>query len=104
MAFVRILLIILTGFSASFSGAMEVGHPVASEANHATMEHVADEQPDCCTDTTESTQSCHVLPALVPAVAFDGNAPDCSKTAYSSVGFSLRGIEPSGLLDPPRKM
>lgn len=104
MAFARILLIILMTFSASLSSAMEVGHTVASEADHAAREHVADEQPDCWTDSTESAQSCHVLPALVPAAAFGGSAPDGSKTTYSSIGFLLLGIEPSRLLDPPRSI
>lgn len=70
MVIVRILLIILMTFSASLTGAMEVGHAVASEADHAMMEHVADDQPVCCTDNTERAPSCHVLPALVPVAAF----------------------------------
>ncbi len=102
MAFMRIVLIILMTFSASLSGAMEVGHAFASEADHAAMEHVADEQPVCCTDNTEPAQNCHVLPALVPVAAFGVVTPHCSETAYSNIGLWLRGIGSSALLDPPR--
>ena len=102
MVFMRILLIILMTFSASISAAMEVGHAVASESDHAAMEHVADKQPVCCTGEPERAQSCHILPALVPVAAFEGVAPDCSETAYLRIGLLLRGIELSGLLDPPR--
>ncbi|WP_222869546.1 hypothetical protein [Roseobacter fucihabitans] len=91
-------------FSASLSGAMEVGHAFASEADHAAMEHAADDQPVCCTDNPERAQTCHVLSAIVPIEAFDGVAPDCSETAYARIGLLLSGIEPSGLLDPPRAM
>lgn len=104
MAFMRILLIILLTFSASLSGAMETGHVVAFEGDHAAMEHVADDQPVCCMGELERAQSCHVSPALVPVAAFGGIAPDCSEAAYPHIGLLLRGIEPSGLLDPPRIM
>lgn len=104
MHLVRLLLIVLMTFSASLSGAMESGHAVASDSDHAVMEHVADDQPVCCTDNTERAPSCHVLPAIVPVEALDGVAPDCSETAYARIGLLLSGIEPSGILDPPRAM
>jgi len=104
MYLVRLLLIVLMTFSASLSGAMEAGHAVASNSDHAAMEHVADDQPICCTDNPERAQTCHVLPALVPVAAFGGITPDSSETAYARIGLLLNGIEPSGLLDPPRAM
>lgn len=104
MNLVRLLLIVLMTFSASLSGAMEAIHAVASDSDHAAMEHAANDQPVCCTDNPERAQTCHVLPAIVPVEALDGVAPDCSETAYAQIGLLLSGIEPSGLLDPPRAM
>ena len=104
MYLVRLLLIVLMTFSASLSGAMEARHVVVSDSDHAAMEHAADDQPVCCTDNRERAQTCHVLPAIVPVEALDSVAPDCSETAYARIGILLSGIEPSGLLDPPRAM
>jgi hypothetical protein len=102
MYLMRLFLIVLMTYSASLSGAMEAGHAVASDSDHVAMEHAAVDQPVCCTDNPERAQNCHVLSAIVPVEAFDGVAPDCSESAYSNIGLLLCGIEPSGLLDPPR--
>lgn len=102
MSLIRLLLVVIVALSASVSGAMNAGHITVAEHSHAAMVDVADDQPVCCSGGTERTQTCHVLPALLPgADLHDASPAGCEDVAFGT-GLLLTGIEPSGPLDPPR--
>lgn len=102
MVLVRFLMVVILTLSASLSGAMGVGHMPATDHNHAAAEMIADEQPACCQDSTERTQTCHLLPALLPATEQANTTPLSGEDAICASGLLLTGMEPSGPLDPPR--
>ena len=45
------------------------------EHSHAAMDEMADDQPVCCSESSERTQTCHVLPALLPGADHHDAAP-----------------------------
>ena len=102
MNLVRLLLVVLVALSASVSGAMDAGHVAVMEHEHMAMEEVADDQPICCSESTERSQTCHVLPALLPVADLDGTGPATCEDVSMGTNLLLTGIEPSGTLDPPR--
>lgn len=102
MSLIRFLMVVTLTLSASLSGAMDAGHMPATDHDHATAEMTADDQPACCQDSTERTQTCHALPALLPSIEPAGTAPIAGKDVFCASGLLLTGVEPSGPLDPPR--
>lgn len=104
MGLVRLLLVVMVTLSASLSGAMDAGHTTVAEHGHASADEVADDQPVCCSESSERTQTCHVLPALLPGADQHDAAPAACEDVVMSAGLLLTGIELSGPLDPPRAM
>ncbi|WP_299030214.1 hypothetical protein [uncultured Sulfitobacter sp.] len=104
MHLVRILLVILLTLSTSLSNAMDAGHMPASDHVHATVEGLTDAQPSCCQDSTERAPTCHTLLALLPTLLLSGTAPVAGEDVFCTSGVLLTGFEPSGPLDPPRKV
>ena len=102
MSLVRFLLLVVLTFSALLYGAVESGHMPVSDHDHAAVESITDEQPVCCQDSTERTQTCHALPALLPAMDPYDTAPATGEDVFCASGILLTGMEPSGPLDPPR--
>lgn len=102
MGFVRLLLVALVALSASVSGAMDAGHMAAPEHSHAAMDDMINDEPVCCSESSERTMTCHVLPALLPGADQPDAAPASCEDVVVSTGLLLMGIEPSGPLDPPR--
>ena len=98
----RLLLVVMTTLSASVSGAMDAGHMVAVEHSHTSVGEVADDQPICCSESSERTQTCHALAALLPGADLNDTAPTTCEDVSILAGVLLTGIEPSGPLDPPR--
>lgn len=99
---IRLLLIVLMALTASVFGALDAGHATAKEYAHATVQHAAEDQPACCSDSTQHTQNCHVLPALVPATDLHVSEPVSRADVLFGAGLLLTGIELAGPLDPPR--
>lgn len=102
MGLFRLLFVIMVTLSASLSGAMDAGHATVVEHSYASADEVADDQPVCCTESSERTQTCHVLPALLPGADLDDAAPASCEDVAIVAGVLLTGTEPSGPLDPPR--
>lgn len=102
MVLVRALLIVLVTLSASLSGAMETGHMLTTEHDHAAAGSMADDGLACCDDGIERGQSCHVLPALLSDAGDPGAAPSTGEEVFITSDLHLTGIELSGPLDPPR--
>jgi hypothetical protein len=102
MSLLRFLMIVLTVMSTSLSGAMAASHAPSADIDVNVMTAMSGDHTHCCEDTTDLAQSCHVLPALVPALVMGGIAPEFSGLELSESGTLLTGMEPSGLLDPPR--
>lgn len=102
MSLVRFLMVVILTLSASLSGAMDAGHMPATDHDHAAAEVMADVHPVCCQDSTERTQTCHALPALLPAIEPASSAPLAGEDVFCASGLLLTGMEPSGPLDPPR--
>lgn len=103
MALIRLLLVVLVvTLSASGSGAMIAGHAAVMEQSHAGMGETAGDQPICCSESSERTQTCHVLPALLPGADLHLAATATCGDVFVGTGLLLTGIEPSGPLDPPR--
>ncbi|UWR24655.1 hypothetical protein [Sulfitobacter sp. S190] len=103
MGLIRLLLVVLVALSASISGAMDAGHAAVVEHSHVAMDEVADDQPVCCSESSERSQTCHALPALLPGAAGHHNdAPATCEDVFTAASLLLTGFEPSGPLDPPR--
>ncbi|MEJ6391219.1 hypothetical protein [Gymnodinialimonas ulvae] len=102
MGLIRLLLVVLVALSASISGAMDAGHAVVVEHSHAAMNDVADDQPVCCSESTERSQTCHALPALLPDAGHHDDAPATCEDVFIAASLLLTGIEPSSPIDPPR--
>lgn len=102
MSLVRFLMVVTLTLSASLSGAMDAGHMPAIDHGYVATEMMADEQPACCQDSTERTQTCHAMPALLPTVQPASTAPLAGEAVFCASGVLLTGIQPSGPLDPPR--
>ena len=102
MSMARFIMVVILTLSASLSGAMDAGHMPSTDHNHAAAEIMADEQPACCQDSTERTQTCHAVPALLPASEPTSTPPFAGEGVVFASGILLTGIQPSGLLDPPR--
>ncbi|WP_299615043.1 hypothetical protein [uncultured Tateyamaria sp.] len=102
MGLFRLLLIVLVTFSAPLSGVAEASHMSMAGHHHAGGEHMPDDHPPCCVDSTERAQSCHILAAVLPAADLHGAAPSARDTVFCAVGVLPDGINPSGPLDPPR--
>lgn len=102
MSLIRFIMIVILTLSTSLSAAMDAGHMPSSDHDHAAVEMMADEQPACCQDSTERTQTCHAVPALLPASELASLPPSSVEDIVCASGLLLTGIQPSGPLDPPR--
>lgn len=102
MMFVRILLVVLIASYATLSGAMGAGHASGSHSEHAAMDATMADVPTCCEDSTDRTPNCHVLTALCPSALKHSPSQVSGEDLFVSYGLMLTGINPSGLLDPPR--
>ncbi|MEO9779281.1 MAG: hypothetical protein ABJH07_08300 [Sedimentitalea sp.] len=104
MSVARFIMVVILTLSASLSGAMDAGHMPFTDHDHAAAEMMADEQPACCQDSSERTQTCHAVPALLPASEPTSTPPNAGEDVVCASGIQLTGIQPSGLLDPPRSV
>ncbi len=102
MSFLRLLMVVLIILSTSLSGAMAASHAQLSDMNVSVMETMSVDHTQCCGDTKDLAQSCHVLLGLVPALVAVHVAPESSSMALTISETLLTGIEPTGILDPPR--
>lgn len=102
MGMVRLLLVVIVALTASVSGAMDAGHTLALDHRHAAMDDMADAQPVCCSESSERTQTCHALAALLPGADQHEAAPASCEDISLGTSLLLTGIEPAGPLDPPR--
>ena len=102
MWFVRILLIFVITLSAPLSGAMEAGHASAPHSDHAAMDMMMADAPSCCEESSDRTSSCHILIALCPSATQPSPIRPTGEALFASVDLLLKGVKPSGLLDPPR--
>lgn len=102
MGLIRLLLIVMVALSASVTGAMDAGHMAAPEHSHVAMDVMADNQPACCSESTERSQTCHALPALLPGAGNHDDALATCGDVFTAASLLLTGFEPSGPLDPPR--
>ena len=102
MGLIRLLLVVMVALSAWVSGAMDADHVAVAEHSHAATDQVADDQPVCCSESSERSQTCHALPALLPGAGHHDDAPATCEDVFTAASLLLTGIEPSGPLDPPR--
>ncbi len=102
MALIRFLFVVMVALSTSLPGAMDASHGATVEHHHAAMDEVVDDQPICCSEPIEHTQTCHALIALLPAADLYEAAPATCEDVIMGPGLLLTGIKPSGPLDPPR--
>ncbi|QFU07216.1 hypothetical protein PARPLA_01265 [Rhodobacteraceae bacterium THAF1] len=102
MGLVRLLLVVVVTLSASVFGVMDAGHAAVVEHSHMTMDKATDDQPICCSESSERSPTCHVLPALLPGADLNDVAPTAWEDLQMGAVPLLTGIEPSGPLDPPR--
>lgn len=102
MVFVRLILVVSLVVLASLSGAMETRHAIAMDVDHSFADDQIDDQLDCCNEGVERTHSCHSLPAVLSNAKAQDADGMCRANVFVSYELLLNGIEPSGLLDPPR--
>ena len=102
MHFVRHLMVILIVLSTTLSGAMAASHVGPIDVSVETAAVMSTDHETCCNDSMEQSQSCHVLPAILPAMTIDSGAQELVKTVTCGPSILPTGFEPSGTLDPPR--
>lgn len=102
MYFVRLLTIALILLSATLPGAMAASHAGPTDMAVDTTAVMSADHETCCTDGMEQSQSCHVLPAILPATARDKGAQGLVRSVTFGPSILLTGFEPAGTLDPPR--
>ncbi|WP_299049132.1 hypothetical protein [uncultured Tateyamaria sp.] len=102
MSLIRLSLVVMVALSASVSGAMDAGHAAVVEHSHAATDEAAEDQPVCCSESSERSQTCHALPALLPGAGHPDDAPATCEDVCIAASLLLTGIEPFGPLDPPR--
>lgn len=102
MYIVRLILVVIMTLSASLAGAMEPEHMSVTVHDHAAVEIVADNLPNCCLDSSERAQTCHALLALLPTTQQGDAAPILGEDVFYTSGRLMTGVELSGPLDPPR--
>lgn len=101
MVLVRILLVAIVALTVSLSGAMASGHPPVAPHDHAVVAGMDHDHPDCCMDSTERGQSCHILPALLPLSESHDPAPVAGEDVVVTPDLLLTGVEPTGPFEPP---
>lgn len=104
MYFVRLLTIALIVLSTTLSGAMAAGHVGPTDVSVESVGVMSTDHETCCTDGMEQSQSCHVLPAILPAMQMDSGVQDLVRSVTFGPSILLIGFEPAGPLDPPRSV
>ena len=104
MYFVRLLMVILIALSTTLSGAMAAGHAGLSDVSVETSATMSANHETCCTDGMERSQSCHVLPAILPAMQRESGAQELVRSVTFGPSTLPTGFEPAGTLDPPRSV
>ncbi len=104
MYFVRHLMIIMIVLSATLSGAMAAGHAGQMDMIMDEAAVVSADHKDCCTDGMTQSQSCHVLPAILPEMKIDRIPQKLVQSVTFGPSHLLTGFEPTGTLDPPRSV
>lgn len=104
MYFMRLLTIALIVLSTTLSGAMAASHAGQTDMAVDTASVMSADHKTCCTDGMERSQSCHALPAILPAMMMDRGAQDLVRSVTFGPSILLTGSEPAGTLDPPRPM
>ncbi|MBB5723367.1 hypothetical protein FHS72_003012 [Loktanella ponticola] len=102
MYFVRLLMIALIVLSTTLSGAMAARHLGPTDVSVETAAVMSADHKTCCTDGTEQSQGCHVLPAILPAMKMDSGAQKLLRSVTFGPSILPTGFEPAGTLDPPR--
>jgi hypothetical protein len=102
MRLIQLLVVVLMTLTAYASVAMDAGHPAIMEHSHAAVIETADDHPVCCSEGTESSLTCHLIPVLLPATDFQWPTPAACEDVSFGHSLLLTGIELSGHLDPPR--
>lgn len=101
MSIVRLLSILLIVVSVSSAGSMSVAHDSGRpEAAGIGVEA----HPDCCDADAEMPMDCHVPAAVFSSAVETWIALTSSRTVTIPGGSTLAGMEPGGLLDPPRSV
>ena len=95
---------VMFALSASISGAIGTSHVDFAEHNNAAMGQVVEDQKVDCLGSSEHTQTCHALLALLPNEFLHGATPMSCEVVIIRPALLLTGIQPSGSLDPPRLM
>ena len=106
MTLLRILTVALTLIATSLSGAMAAGHGDWQHGENHDMHVLADTedaQPTCCEDSSDRSSTCHVVPAIEPASSPAMLFPTETRMVPFGAPWTMTGLSPAGLLDPPRR-
>ena len=102
MNLIRIILVALLVLSATLSGAMDAGHGAAGDHHHAAADTLSHTDLQCCDDSTERGQSCHLMPAVLADAGMLVTNPEVDSDTFGMGHRLPSGINLSVPLDPPR--
>ena len=102
MRLFQLLLVVMMTLTAGASVAMDAGHAAIMEHDHTAMKEATEDHPVCCSESTESSLTCHLIPVLIPATDLQWPTPAACEDVLFGQSLLLTGIELSGPLDPPR--
>ncbi len=83
MVLFQLLLVVMITLSATVSAAVE--------HRHTSVDEVADDQQACCSESSERTQTCHALSALLPNADLSDTIPAPRKDVSIVAGLPYRG-------------
>jgi len=104
MSLIRILSVLLIVLSTSLSGTMSTARVANADVDIMAGDTQAGASADCCDTDTDRPMDCYFPTAIFP---FAGRASSDAATAWTTIiprGLTLSGVEPRGLLDPPRSV
>ena len=102
MRLFQLLLVVLMTLTACASVAMDAGHAAIMEHSHAAVIEAAEDHPVCCSESAESSMTCHLIPVLLPVTDLQWPTPAACEEVMFGQSLLMTGIELSGPLDPPR--
>ena len=102
MQLMRLIMVVAIMLSTSLSGAIAADHPTSTDAHAETATPMSVDHGKFCDDSADRSAGCHVMPAIVPALAMHGDGPGLMQTILFRDATLLVGTDPATALDPPR--
>lgn len=103
MALLRAVLLVFLVLTTAVAGGASTGHAADAHEQYHDVP-LADDEPQCCSESTERGQSCHLTVALLSPLESSLGGWDARRLVFTNSHSTLNGINPPGPLEPPRTL